>query len=313
MNKFPRSIPLPWIVLQKRLERRRLMTLSARKSILLRGCTILAELIGCIYFNSFTLLFDALFNFVDVASSFSLIYCIRKADRPPDKEHPFGHGRLEPIAGLCLAFLLIMLGIAMIVGQIFSISKDSSSTLIPSYTWLIPFIAVVMLEICYQIMKKTAKSQNSPALMADAYHYRLDALSSSFATIALLFAASFPKYSGLFDHLGALIIAITMLTVGVLASRNNLRQLLDHVPEPIFFEKVRKAAMQVEGVLATEKLRIQVYGPDAQVAIDIEVSPELSVFQAHEITQKVRWQIQKAWPQVRDVIVHVEPYYQGDH
>jgi divalent metal cation (Fe/Co/Zn/Cd) transporter len=76
---------------------------------------------------------------------------------------------------------------------------------------------------------------------------------------------------------------------------------------------VKEAALKVEGVLATEKVLIQSYGPDAHVDIDIEVAPNLSVEVAHKLTQKVRAEIQKAWPAVRDVIVHIEPYYPGDH
>ncbi|MCB1136629.1 MAG: cation transporter, partial [Chlamydiia bacterium] len=76
---------------------------------------------------------------------------------------------------------------------------------------------------------------------------------------------------------------------------------------------VRTAALRVPGVRETEKIHLQVYGPDALVGIDIEVDPKMPVDEAHDITQKVRAEIQKDWPAVRDVIVHVEPYYPGDH
>ena len=88
---------------------------------------------------------------------------------------------------------------------------------------------------------------------------------------------------------------------------------MDRIPEDRFFNTVRQAAKHVEGVLETEKIRIQRYGPDAHVDIDIEVDPGLTVEVAHAISQKVRVEIQKAWPAVRDVTVHIEPYYSGDH
>jgi hypothetical protein len=98
-----------------------------------------------------------------------------------------------------------------------------------------------------------------------------------------------------------------------IAAKNNIHQLLDRTPDDSYFTLVRDAAMKASGVHATEKILIQVYGPDAHVSIDVEVDPHLSVEVAHEITQKVRHEIQVAWPAVRDVIVHVEPYYEGDH
>jgi len=92
-----------------------------------------------------------------------------------------------------------------------------------------------------------------------------------------------------------------------------LNQLLDKIPATRYFLAVRKAAINVNGVLDTEKIRIQQYGPDAHVDIDIEVDPQLSVEKAHTISQHVRAAIQKEWPMVRDVMVHIEPYYPGDH
>jgi cation diffusion facilitator family transporter len=313
MSKFPPSVPLPESVNENRLQRRRQMVVTARRGVALRSIIIIAELLGFVFLGSSALLLDALSSLFDIASSLFLIFFIKIADKPPDRHHPFGHGRFEPIAGLQLGLLLAVLGGGMIVQQLLAISSGPEGKVIQPLTWLIPLGAVILLEISYQTMKRTAKRQHSPALLADAVHYRIDALNCFFAMIALLFAAYFPKYSVLCDHVGAISIAILMVGIGIYAAKNNINQLLDRVPEEQFFEKVKVAALRVEGVLATEKIRIQLYGPDAHVGIDIEVSPDLSVEQAHELTQKVRAKIQEEWPAVRDVIVHVEPYYAGDH
>ncbi len=313
MSKFPPSVPLPESVNENRLQRRRQMVVTARRGVVLRSVIIIAELLGFVFLGSSALLLDALSSLFDIASSLFLIFFIKIADKPPDRNHPFGHGRFEPIAGLQLGLLLAVLGGGMIVQQLLAISSGPEGKVIQPLTWLIPLGAVILLEISYQTMKRTAKRQHSPALLADAVHYRIDALNCFFAMIALLFAAYFPKYSVLCDHVGAISIAILMVGIGIYAAKKNINQLLDRVPEEQFFEKVKVAALRVEGVLATEKIRIQLYGPDAHVGIDIEVSPDLPVEKAHELTQKVRAEIQKEWPAVRDVIVHVEPYYAGDH
>lgn len=313
MSKFPSSIPLPESVAENRLHRRRQMVITARRGVILRSLIIIAELLGFVFLNSSSLLLDALSSLFDVAASLFLIFLVRIADKPPDRDYPFGHGRFEPIAGLQLGLILAVIGGAMLFQQVFALSSESKKTIIDPLTWLIPLGAIILLEISYQSLRQTAKKQNSPALLADAIHYRIDALNSLFAMIALLFSAYFPMYSAFCDHLGAIVIAMLMIGIGIYAARNNIHQLLDRVPSQKFFDQVKLAALRVKGVLGTEKILIQLYGPDAHVSIDIEVSPELSVEKAHELTQQVRAEIQKDWAVVRDVIVHVEPYYAGDH
>lgn len=313
MSKFPETLPLPDTVKQLRETRRKQMISTARRGVILRFSIILAEFAGFFYFGSSALLLDALSSLVDIASSLLLILCIMLADRPPDRHHPFGHGRFEPIAGLQLGVLLASLGAVMSFQQVSAILYGKKEGVINPHTWIIALVAVVLLEIAYRHMKRTAKKQNSPALLADAVHYRIDGINSFFAMIALLLASYFPNSSVLIDHIGAVSIAALMIGIGIMAAKNNINQLLDRVPDDRYFNLVREAAMRVRGIHATEKLRIQVYGPDAHVSIDVEVDPSLSVEVAHEITQKVRHEIQVAWPSVRDVIVHVEPYYANDH
>lgn len=296
-----------------RIQRRRQMMLTARRGVILRSAIIVAEIMGFVFLNSSALLLDALSSLFDIAASLFLIFCIRFADKPPDRNHPFGHGRFEPIAGLQLGLLLAVIGGGMLIQQLSALSMESQGKVIQPLTWLIPLGAVILLEIAYQHLRRTAKRQHSPALLADAVHYRIDGINSLFAMVALLFAAHYPEYSNLCDHLGAVVIACLMVGIGIFAAKNNLNQLLDRAPSPDYFEKVKQAAMAVSGVMATEKIRIQLYGPDAHVSIDVEVLPDLSVEFAHELAQKVRAEIQKEWPAVRDVIVHVEPYYPGDH
>ncbi len=313
MSRFPSSLPLPESVAAQRKERCVRMIKTARRGVILRGSIILAELAGFVAFNSSALLLDALSSLFDVAASVFLIFCIKLANRPPDRHHPFGHGRFEPIAGLQLGLVLAVIGGALLFQQISVLATVKQEKTIDAFSWLIPLAAIVLLEISHQHLKKTAKRQNSPALLADAVHYRIDALNSLFAMVALIFAALFPKYGALCDHLGALVIALLMVGLGIFAARKNIDQLLDRVPPEHYFQLVKEAALKVQGVFATEKLRIQTYGPDAHVSIDIEVDPTQSVETAHELTQHVRAEIQRVWPAVRDVIVHVEPYYPGDH
>lgn len=309
---FPAPLKPPTAYEAARSARKRELITAVLRGISVRGVIILAELLGFYLFASFSLLFDALASLVDIASSLVLLIGIRFAERPPDEEHPFGHGRYEPLAGFQLSLLMIG-GAFLAFQQFFSAFVSTAELVIHPWAWVIPFLAVILLEFSYHVMNYVAKKNHSPALRADAVHFRIDAASSLLACCALLLGAYAPLYSHLFDHLGAMLIAIFMVAIGVNAARSNFYQLSDRAPDPQFFEMIRTAARSVSGVMETEKLRIQLVGPDAHVDIDIEVDPDLKVDAAHRISQEVRVAIQEVWPAVRDVIVHIEPYYPNDH
>lgn len=313
MSRFPNPIALPDCVNSARQERGRQLVRSATQGIFIRFSIIIAELIGVYFFASSALLMDAVSSLLDISFTLCLIFFIKLANKPPDTNHPFGHGRYEPLVGLQLGLALAFIGGSVIFQQSAKIASSTSSEALSPYAWIIPFFAVILLEVCYRRVMRTAKKQNSPALAADAVHYRIDGLTSLFAASALLLAAYFPEQSILIDHMGAIVIALLMIVVGLYAARNNLNQLLDRIPSLEYFERVKASSLKVNGVLGTEKIRIQHYGPDAQVDIDIEVDPRMSVEEAHTISQLVRSQIQLDWPMVRDVIVHIEPYYPNDH
>lgn len=304
---------LPPSVVEERQQRRKEVVSAAKRGIMVRVSIILFELLGVLLFGSSALLMDALASCLDIAASILLVVGVYWADSPPDADHPFGHGRYEPLIGLQLGLMLALIGGGMLIEQSFHISLEPQGYAMDPRAWVIPAVAVVLLEICYRVVMRTAKRENSPALAADAVHYRIDGLTSLFAAIALALAAFYPQWSLTIDHMGAIFIALLMILLGIVAAKNNFHQLMDRVPDDAFFEKVRQAAIHVPGVQGTEKIRIQLYGPDAHVDIDVEVDPHSTVELAHSVSQKVRLEIQKAWPAVRDVTVHVEPFYPGDH
>lgn len=313
MPKFPKPLPIPDKVTLSRNKRNQEIFRAVKIGIIFRFAVIFFEMIGVIWTGSSALLLDAIASFADVASSVFLMICMKLAIRPPDHDHPFGHGRYEPIGGLLLGVLLIVLGIVMFFQQLLGVFREEVAWQMRPWAWIFPAAAMVALEIAYRLLIRVAKEQHSPALAADALHYRIDGLTSLFATIALIVAAIWPKSGVTIDHLGALFISIFMVILGFAASRKNFNQLMDKKPDAKYFSLVKKAAMDTGGVEGTEKIRIQQYGPDAHVDIDIEVNPLLTVAKAHKISQQVRLQIQKAWPSVRDVSVHIEPFYRDDH
>lgn len=311
--KFPPPLPLNEHVTQARKERRDRLVKVAWIGILLRSFIVMIEFAGVVYFESASLFVDAVATLVDISSTLVLIMSLKFASRPPDPNHPFGHGRFEPIMGLQLSLLLMIIGIGMGVQQIFLTHPSTHVRPISPLAWIIPAFATVVLVVATRMVSRAAREKESAAMKADAAHFIIDAATSLIATFALLLGSFIPDLSNFFDHLGAFIISVALIVLGLKSAKENFAQLMDQVPEGKYFEIVRKAAHQVEGVLGTEKIRIQLYGPDAHVDIDVEVEPSQSVEEAHKISQRVRNEIQHQIPQVRDVTVHLEPYYAGDH
>ena len=310
---YPKAIEIPSEVDEKRSQRFASLFKSTTLGVKARVFIICFELFGFILTNSSTLFMDAVATIIDCASSMLLIFCIYMASKPPDRNHPLGHGRYEPIGGLIIGAVLAAIGLILFIQQAVGILQPHETVIINLWSFLFPLVAIFILEFCYRYLIKVAKQEESTALYAEAYHYRIDALTSLLAVVALSIAAYSPDNSLLIDHLGALSIDFLMIILGVMAARHNFHQLTDKAPSKKFFQTVVNAAKKVDGVLETEKVVIQQYGPDAHVDIDVEVAPCMRVDAAHIIAQKVRAEIQKAWPSVRDVTVHIEPYYPQDH
>lgn len=282
--------------------------------ILIRLVVIAAEFVGVALSGSSVLLVDAVASLFDVVSSLVLLGAIRFAARPPDDDHPFGHGRVEPLAGFQLSILLCGTGLWMAWQNLLLLSRAGENhAALPGWVWVIPAGATLLLGTVTWLIRRAGMRMRSTALIAEAAHFQIDTATSFVAAGMLLVAACVPGSAATLDHVGGGLLALVMVGLGALAARENVNQLLDRIPREEDFERVKSSALAVEGVIDVEKVRIQHAGPDAHVDIDIEVAPEISVAQSHGIAQHVRARIQSDWPFVREVVVHVEPFYAGDH
>ncbi|MDB2613804.1 cation diffusion facilitator family transporter [Chlamydiales bacterium] len=309
MSTFPGPVLVPDSVPEQRKERLKQLMRTISMGLSVKSLIILIEFFGFYFFGGHALLLDAISSLIDLGTSLCLLIFVWIASKPPDSNHPFGHGRLEPLAGMQLALFLSLMGLGLFIQQMMYLFQEPAKADIAKDVWIVPLVAVVLLEIAYRRMLYIAKKEHSPALKADAIHYRIDAINSLIASFALLMASFIPEYNGWIDRIGAILIAFLMILMGIRAARENFHQVTDRKPDSPFFERVKNAAHAVAGVLEIEKINIQMYGPDAHVDIDIEVKPSERVDRAHEIAQEVRVAIQKSWPQVRDVTVHIEPFY----
>ncbi|MCA9015826.1 MAG: cation transporter [Planctomycetaceae bacterium] len=313
LDVFPDALELSDDVTRVRRRRTARLIKVAWLGILVRLFVIVMELVGLWFLGHSVLLVDALASCADVFTSLAILFAIRLAEQPPDEDHPFGHGRYEPLAGFQLGILILIVGTGTFAYQLFAAISHTQFEVIGWVSWTIPLFAAILLELTCRVVLRMAQQEKSSAMIAEAYHYRVDAITSFVAAFGLIVASQIPSYGHLIDHITAMILAVIMVYLGWVAARENLHELTDKIPHQKYFDQVKASAMKVEGVLDVEKVRIQTAGPDAHVNIDIEVNPNETVDQAHLTAQQVRHQIQHDWPSVLEVVVHVEPYYEADH
>ena len=307
---FPAPVEVPSHVDEVRDRRLANLRRLVLVGLAVRGAIVAAELAAWWVLGSQALLVDAVASGLDIVSSFALLAAVLLATRPPDDDHPFGHGRYEPLAGLQLGLLIAVTGGWLAVT---SWRDDRGAEAVPAWLFAVPLVAAVVLAAAGVWMRRAAGRWRSSALRAEANHYLVDAATSLVAAGGLLAAGLAPEWSAAFDSAAAAALALVMIALGAAAAWENVHQIVDRTPEPEFFDRVRVAALAVDGVRDVEKVRIQVAGPDAHVDIDIEVDPAMTVAASHVIAQHVRAAIQTDWPQVREVVVHVEPWFADDH
>jgi cation diffusion facilitator family transporter len=254
--------------------------------------------------GSAAVLSDGLEASGDVLSSTIVYAGLGLASKPPDAEHPYGHGRYETLAGLALCALLLLAGAGIFWHGVTSLNVRS---VLPFYT-LFPLFASIALKVGLGTWKlRIGKRIASTSLQADAWHDFSDLFSTSIALIAVLLTMLDPARFGVADTIGAVAIGLLMVVLSVRLARNTVDQLVDTMPEEKKLAEIRKSALSVAGTLGIEKCLARRTGLKYHVDLHLEVDPEMTVQESHEIATEVRFAIKRDLPWVADVLVHVEP------
>jgi cation diffusion facilitator family transporter len=265
----------------------------------------LVKLLGGLFGHSLALVSDAAHSLVDAALSAALLGALMVAQRPADREHPYGHARFEAVAGSGVALFLIALALGIAREAIATIGRDR---IVPAaYTLAIALGGSLVQEALYQRTRRIARKTGSASLLATAWDYRLDAM-GSIAVVAGVAAARLggPSWHWA-DHAAALVVAAGVLWVGVTLLWDNIQDLMDRQAGPELLAAVRDQAMAVEGVLGVETLRVRKVGLEYLVDIHVEVDPDHSVREGHAIAHAVKDRVIRQFAPIRDVLVHVEP------
>lgn len=263
------------------------------------------KLLGGVYGHSLGLVSDAIHSLVDAAISGALFGALLIAQRPADREHPYGHARFEAVAGSGMALLLIALAAGIAQEALLSLHRPRGAP--EAYTLAIAAGGIVFQEALFRHARSVARRTGSGALLATAWDYRLDALGS----LAVVAGVALTRWGGKgwawADHGAALMVAGAILWVGGSLLWGNVQDLMDRQAAPAILDDVRRQARSVEDVLGIEKLRVRKVGLEYLVDIHVEVHPDHSVRHGHAIAHAVKDRVIERVPSVRDVLVHIEP------
>lgn len=240
----------------------------------------------------------------DVLSSAIVYAGLWLASKPPDYEHPYGHGRYETLAGLAVGAMLLLTGAAIFWHGFVSLGERSQ---LQTYA-LYPLIAAVAVKIALAGMKfRAGRKIASASLEADGWHDVTDLLSTSVALVAVILTLLNPARFGAADHVGAMLIGIIIFFLSIRVVRRTVGQLVDAMPEPGKLGQIREVALSVPGTLGIEKCFARRTGLKYHVDLHLEVDPKMTVRESHDIAANVRSAIKERLHWVADVLVHVEP------
>lgn len=266
---------------------------------LLAGGKALAGILG----NSAALVADAIESTSDIATSLIVMGGLRVAQRPPDEDHPYGHGKAEPLAALAVAVALLVAAGGIVVTAVRGI-------LIPhpvpeKYTLAVLVAVIVIKETLFRFVWRTGHDTGSGAVKADAWHHRSDAITSAAALVGIVLAIWFNHPAA--DEYAALIGAGIIAFNGLRLARPAVLEITDAAPPPELEQKVRAAALTAGGVKAIDKCRIRKMGFDFYVDIHVVVDGGIPVREGHDIAHRVKDTLQAAGLRVADTLVHIEP------
>ncbi|HXD91801.1 MAG TPA: cation diffusion facilitator family transporter [Bacteroidia bacterium] len=268
------------------------------------GLAIIKGLTG--YFgSSYALIADAIESTSDIFSSLLVLFGIKYASKPADKNHPYGHGRAEPLITFMVVGFLIASAILIAYQSIKNIQTPHN--LPKPYTLIVLGIIIIVKETFYRIVSKKSNETNSSSLKADAWHHRADAITSLTAFIGISIALIFGKGYETADDWAALIAAVIILYNAYHIFRPALGEIMDEQLYDDLILDIRRVSKTVTGVIDTEKCLVRKTGMTFHVDLHILVESNISVKQGHDIAHKLKEHLMKELPQVADVLIHVEP------
>lgn len=258
--------------------------------------------------HSDALIADGLESGLDVLSSAMIWGALKYAERPPDYDHPYGHGKMESLAGVGGAMLLLLAGVLVAANSVREILTGAPDRPLPA-AWTLAVLILIVLtkEGMFQLASRRGREVASSAVEADAWHHRSDALTSLAAVIGITLAVLGGRAWVSADDWAALFSCVIIAYNGARMFKASLGELLDEQAPDATIEEIMAAARAVEGVDNVEKCRVRKSGLSLLADIHVRVGGEVSVTAGHVIAHRVKDTLLAGGHHLLDVTIHIEP------
>jgi cation diffusion facilitator family transporter len=255
--------------------------------------------------NSYALIADAIESTADIFSSLLVLFGLKYASRPADENHPYGHGRAEPLITFLVVGFLVSSAVLIAYKSVINIMTPH---LLPKPFTLYVLGAIILFkETMYRIVLHRSKQLKSSSLKADAWHHRSDAITSLAAFIGISIALYLGDGYEAADDWAALFSSAFILYNSYLILRPALGEIMDEQLYEELVSSIREQSKKVEGVIDTEKCHIRKTGMKYFVDLHLIVNADLTVRQGHHIAHELKNHLQIEIPEIADVLIHVEP------
>ncbi len=261
------------------------------------------KLFAGIFGRSQAMVADAFHTASDALTSVGVFIGFKIAKQPADEHHPFGHGRAESIVAKLVSIVLILVGLR--------IAYSSARILIAgeltepnAIALVVAVISIIVKEMTYRRVIRVSREINSSSLAADAYHHRSDALSSVAALIGIAGAMMGYRFM---DPLAGIIVSGFIIKVGVETFHVAYDELMDAAPSEEVRNRIKAVILGSEGVSEVKKIMVRKAGIELLMEVTIGVEAGKTVEEGHDVTERIKENIFREMPEVRDVLVHVEP------
>jgi cation diffusion facilitator family transporter len=259
-----------------------------------------------VFGNSYALIADAIESTTDVFSSLLVLFGLKYSARPADENHPYGHGRVEPLITFAVVGFLVVSATVIVMESIENIQTPHK---VPKPYTLVVLTAIILTkEIFYRFINKKGEETNSSSLKADAWHHRSDAITSLMAFIGIAIALFMGKGYETADDWAALSASGFILYNAYLILRPALGEIMDEHLYDDLVDEIREVSKKEKGVIETEKCFVRKTGMTYHVDLHVIVDGELTVNEGHEIAHNLKDRLQREIPELADILIHIEPH-----
>ena len=256
--------------------------------------------------NSQALIADGVHSFSDLATDLSIVFGVKYWLAPADEGHQYGHRKIELLVTIFIAIALALVGISIFTKAILALKQNNIQS--PSLVAFIgAMLSIISKEWLYRYTVKKANILKSPAVKANAWHHRSDAISSLPVAIVIIIAAIFPKLIWL-DAIGAIVVSVFIIYPAYKIFKKSILNILDESVDSETLSKIEQIALQTKDVREVHDIRTRKAGETFFVDMHILVDGHISVQEGHDISEEVKLNLMKSNEDILDVLIHLEPF-----